>query len=118
MLTVDEFFAGRDDSRQLFDALLPLIAESGPAEMRVTKSQIAFRRTKGFAWVWIPGQYLRGQSAPLVLSLSFPQRDPSPRWKEIVEPARGRCMHHLELHSVNDLDQEVKDWLQSAWSAA
>lgn len=119
MSAVDDFFRDQPASRQLYEAVARLIDEIGPAERSVTKSQIAFRRIRPFAWVWIPGQYLRGrQTAPLVLSLVFPQRDPSRRWKEIVEPARGRYMHHLELHSSNDLDAEVRGWLRSAWEQA
>ena len=86
--------------------------------MRVTKSQIAFRRRRAFAWVWQPGQYLRGRGAPLVLSMSLPWRDSSPRWKEIVEPAPGRFMHHLELYDSAEVDQDVSAWLRQAWEAA
>jgi hypothetical protein len=53
-----------------------------------------------------------------VLTLALRRRDPSPRWKEIVEPARGRFTHHLELHSVDDIDQEVRGWLSDAWLLA
>jgi len=118
VLTLEEFFGGHTDSKQLFDALLRLVDHIGPAEVRVTKSQIAFRRNKPFAWAWMPGKYLRGKIAPLVLTLSFPHRDPSPRWKEIVEPARGRFIHHLELYSTDDLDDEVIEWLKIAWKMA
>jgi hypothetical protein len=45
-------------------------------------------------------------------------RDPSPRWKQVVEPARGRFMHHLELTSAADIDHEVQSWLQAAWEMA
>jgi hypothetical protein len=40
------------------------IAALGPAEMRVSKSQIAFRRRKTFAWAWVPGRYLGRGHAP------------------------------------------------------
>jgi hypothetical protein len=118
MMTLDEFFKGYEESRQLFDAVLNTIEVIGPAELRVTKSQIAFRHGKAFAWAWIPGKYLRGKTAPLVLSLAFRKREPSPRWKEIVEPSPGRFMHHLELYSANDIDSEVRDWLRDAWMTA
>jgi hypothetical protein len=118
LLTLDEFFADRVESRKLFDALLDRINSIGLVEYKVTKSQIAFRRKKQFAWVWMPGRYLRGKTAPLVLSLSFPARDPSSRWKEIVEPVPGRFMHHLELKGVSDIDDEVTRWLRSAWEQA
>lgn len=115
---VDKFFEGYAGSRQLFDALLQRIDEICPVEIKVTKSQIAFRRNRPFTWVWIPAQYLRGNVAPLVLSLALPSRDPSPRWKEIVEPARGRFMHHLELYSTSEIDDEVDQWIQQAWKFA
>src|SRR5574341_737243 len=118
MMTLDEFFKGHKDSRRLFDVLKSVIKAIGPAELRVTKSQIAFHRGKAFAWVWIPGKYLRGKTAPPVLTLSFREREPSTRWKEIVEPSPGRFTHHLELYSVDDVDNEVRDWLRDAWTNA
>ena len=106
---LEAFFRGQPLSRQIFDALRGLIDELGPAEVAVTKSQIAFRRARPFAWAWMPGQYLRGRRvAPLVLSLALPQRDPSPRWKQVVEPRPGRWMHHLELYTATDLEGEAR----------
>jgi hypothetical protein len=115
---LDEFFVGYDGSRPIFHALRAAIEAIGPVELRVSKSQIAFRRRVAFAWAWIPDKYLRGGHAPLVLSVSLRQRDDSPRWKEIVEPSPGRFMHHLELHSIADVDDEVRDWLAEALLAA
>lgn len=117
-LTLDEFFAGQDRSRQIFETVRRAVEAIGPAELRISKSQISFRRRKAFAWVWRPGQYLHGKVAPLVLTLSFWRRDPSSRWKEIVEPAPRRFAHHLELYSTVDFDDEVRGWLQDAWTAA
>lgn len=118
MLTLDEFFMDFPGSRPLFDELKRLIDGNCPSEMRVSKSQIAFRGKKAFAWAWVPGRYLRGKTAPLVLSVSLPQRDLSPRWKEVVQPAPGWFMHHLELYSLEDLDEQVIEWLRSAWHNA
>lgn len=118
-LTTADFFRNQPISQQLFDALLVLIGEIGQAELAVSKSQISFRRVKSFAYAWRPGQYLKGRRlAPLVLTLSFPQRDPSPRWKQVVEPVPGHFIHHLELYTTADLDEEVRAWLQSAWDLA
>ena len=115
---LEQFFTGHEASRQLFDALCRVIDTIGPAELRVTKSQIAFRRRVVFAWAWLPARYLRGHAAPLVLTLSFRHRDASLRWKEIVEPAPGRFTHHLELYAATDIDDEVRGWLRSTWGAA
>ncbi len=117
-MTVDEFFAGHEESRLLFEAVRQAVEAAGPAGIRVTKSQIAFRRGKAFAWVWRPGQYLRGAVAPLVLTLSFRQRDEWPRWKQITEAAPGRFTHHLELCAPDDVDSEVLCRLRKAWVAA
>ncbi len=117
-MTLDEFFDGQEVPRQLFENLLRVVNVIGPAELQVTKSQIAFRRRRAFAWMWMPGKYLRGNHTPLVLTLSLRSRSTSPRWKEIVEPSPGRFTHHLELYSVNDIDDPVRDWLRDAWMIA
>jgi Domain of unknown function (DUF5655) len=115
---VDDFFRGYEQSRSVFNALRQRIAELPDVSMAVTKSQVAFKRQRAFAWAWIPDRYLRGRHAPLVLSLAFRYRDQSPRWKQVVEPAPGRFMHHLELHTPDDLDEETTQWLWEAWAEA
>ena len=115
---MEAFFAGQETARHLFDTLRELVESIGPAALRVTKSQVAFRRRKGFAWAWRPGQYLRGQVAPLVLTVALPERDLSPRWKQVVEPRPGIYIHHLELYASSELDGEVAEWLRRAWEAA
>ena len=139
-MTLERFFAGQDESWRIFDALRLAVATIGHAELqlRVTKSQVAFRRRRPFAWAWMPGMYLQrprptpltegGQGgipatlppryAPLVLTVALRRRDPSPRWKEVVEPAPGRFTHHLELRSAAEIDDEVRAWLREAWEAA
>jgi hypothetical protein len=120
MTTLDEYFCGWDEARSLFDVLQDAVAALGDVDLRVTKSQVAWRTARGraFAWAWIPGRYLRSQSTPLVLTLALRRRDPSPRWKEIVETAPGRFTHHLELYAVGDVDDEVRGWVRDAWGAA
>jgi hypothetical protein len=91
----------------------------GSVAIRVSKSQVAFRRKRAFAWAWIPGKYLRGRHvAPLVLTLSLHRREPSSRWKEIVEPEPGRFTHHLEIYSPEDIDHLVLGWIREAWETA
>ena len=117
-MTLDEFFEGAEASRELFEALRAAVEEVGDAEVRVTKSQVAFRRRKAFAWAWMPGKYLRGRVAPLVLSLALTRRDASLRWKEVVEPKPGRFTHHMEIYSIDQIDDEVRLWLKEAWLEA
>jgi len=118
MMTVDDFFSGRAASREIFVALRAALAGIGRADLRVTKSQIAFRRDRAFAWAWVPGKYLHGDTAPLVLTVCLRRRDSSPRWKEVVEPVKGRYTHHLELREAHDVDDQVRAWLLEAWGQA
>lgn len=117
-LSLDAYFDGWPLSRRLFDLLSQVVAEVGSARVRVTRSQVAFSRRRSFAWAWIPGKYLTGHVAPLVLSLSLQRRDPSPRWKEVVQSAPGRFMHHLEIWDAAALDGEARRWLAEAWRLA
>ena len=117
-MSPDEFLDRQPDAKPLFAAIQMAVNEAGQASIRVTKSQIAFCRHRNFAFVWLPHQYLRGKVAPLVLTLSLPTRMPSPRWKQVVEPAPGHFTHHLEVHRVEDVDEEVVEWLRLAWEAA
>jgi hypothetical protein len=118
-IALDEFFAGREpESRRLFEAVREAVDSIGPAEVRATKSQVAFRRRIVFASTWIPGQYLRGATPPLVLTVDLHRRDASPRWRQVVEPYPGRFTHHLELRSSAQIDDEVLGWLREAWEQA
>lgn len=117
-MTLDEYFNGKEKPRKLFESVRRVMESMGTMEIRVTKSGIAFRRRKAFAWVWMPGKYLRGKSAPLVLTIALHHKDLSARWKQVVEPYPDRFIHHLELHSAKDIDQEVRNWLLDAWTTA
>lgn len=119
-IPLDQYFAERDPrSRVLFDIVRAVIESMGDVEVRVTKSQVAFRRRAAFAWTWIPEQYLRREGlAPLVLTVDLHRRDESPRWKQIVEARPGRFTHHLELTSAEQVDDQVRAWLREAWVSA
>lgn len=117
-MTLDDFFAGHAESRRIFESVREAVAAIGPADIRVTKSQVAFRRRTGFAFVWMPEMYLGKGDVPLVLTVGLRRRDDSPRWKEIVQPAPGRFTHHLELHSASEIDDKVRCWLHEAWEGA
>jgi len=117
-VSIDAYFAGCEESRALFDAVESAALELDETEVWATKSQVAFRRRRGFASVWIPAKYLHGPAAPLVLTIALRRRDPSSRWKEVVEAAPGRFTHHLELWSADAVDDEVRAWLREAWECA
>lgn len=110
--------AARSDSLAILDTVRRALVGIGPVEERLTRSQVVFEHTRPVAWAWVPGQYLGGRGSPLVLSIALSARDPSPRWKEVVEVRPGRFMHHLELWASEDVDAQVMGWLLLAWEAA
>jgi hypothetical protein len=120
-IPLEQYFADREPlSRELFETVRAAVDSIGPAEIRATRSQVAFRRRIAFAWAWVSSQYLgdRPDFAPLVLSVALRRRDDSPRWKQVVEPSPGRFMHHLELRSADEVDVDVVEWLREAWILA
>jgi hypothetical protein len=89
----------------------------GDVTVRVTKSQVAFRRRKGFAYVWRPGQYVKSD-VPAVLSIGLPREVASGRFKEVAHPSAKVWMHHLELSDAAQIDEEVRGWLTEAYQSA
>ena len=109
-----EFLDGHPTALAAYRMVCSILGQLGPFDVRVTKSQVAFRRRRGFAYLWMPGQYLTHPGADVVLSIALGRRDNSPRWKQVAHPAPTGWMHHLELRGVADLDDEVRGWLSEA----
>ena len=115
--TPEDFFAGFPAGLALYDAVAGAVGDIGPAAVTVTKTQIAFRRRRGFAYVWRPGQYLTSD-VPAVLSIALPHPVDSDRFTTIAHPSTGVWMHHLELHEPAQVDEEVRRWLAEAYDDA
>jgi hypothetical protein len=115
--TPEQVFSGSPRGLELFRAVERMLAAPTPPTVRATKSQVAFRGKRGYAYLWWPGRYV-ASDVPAVLSLALPRRVDSARFKEVVNPSPGMWMHHLELHSEDQLDDEVADWLREARAAA
>lgn len=113
-----EFFRGEPDALTICRAVEATIEGIGRAEARVSKGQVGFYRRHPFAATWKPSQYLAGDRPPLVLSIYHPTRDSCSRWKEVVEPSKGRFTHHLELWSERDVDEFVRSKMREAWQHA
>lgn len=114
----EEHFEGHPDAMAVYETVHGILETFGPFEVRVSKSQVAFRRTRGFASLWMPGRYLAKPAAEVVLSFALGREDGSPRFKEVVHPSPRHWMHHLEIQQPEDLDDEVVAWLREAWDRA
>ena len=116
--TPEEHFAGHPVALAAYARVRQVLAELGPVEVRVSRSQVAFRRRRGFAYLWLPGRYLTRPGADVVLSVALGRPDPSPRWKQVVHPSPAHWMHHLEVTDPAELDDEVVAWLREAYRRA
>jgi hypothetical protein len=116
MPTPEEFFTGNWLGMGVYERVSVALAELGECEIRVAKSQIAFWRRRGFAFLWDPGRYL-DTDVEVVLSLALGRRLESHRFKEVVHPSTQVWMHHLEVRSIDEIDEEVMEWLGEAYEA-
>ena len=110
----EEFLAGHPLALTVFFRVRSALERLGPVDIRTTKSQVAFRRARGFAYLWLPGQYLANPSADVVLSIALGRHDPSPRFKEVAHPSPKHWLHHLEINDIDEVDDEVMGWLLEA----
>ena len=117
-MTPEEFLDGSPLGMDVYRAVHEILERCGEFEVRTTRSQIAFRRRRGFAYLWRPGMYLSRPDAEIVLSLALDHAEDSPRWKEVVQPTRSLWQHHLEVHDASEIDGEVAAWVHDAYNAA
>jgi hypothetical protein len=110
----EDLFAGHPHTLAVHQKVRSVLEDLGPVQVRTSKSQVAFRRRRGFAYVWRPGQYLGDRGAEAVLSIVLDRHDPSPRFKEVTHPAPAHWMHHLEVGDPSEIDEEVAAWLAEA----
>ncbi len=78
------------------------------------RTQTAFVRKVQFAWVSLPRK--KADRGGVMLSIGLPGPVQSPRMLHVTEAAPGRWMHHMMLRTADDLDDEVRTWLEQAWA--
>jgi len=110
----EDLFAGRTAALSVLRAVLDLADGMGDVEVRTSRSQVALRRRRGFAYLWRPGRYLARPAAEIVLSVVLDRQDDSPRWKEVAHPRPPHWLHHLEVRDPLEIDDEVARWLREA----
>lgn len=113
----EDLFEGFPEVVAILRRVQRAVLTIGEASVAVSKSQVAFRRRRGFAYVWRPGQYIHSD-VPAVLSIALPHEVRSDRFKEVVHPSTNVWMHHLELHTPSQIDDEVHGWLEEAYANA
>jgi hypothetical protein len=117
-VTPEEFLRDSPSGRAVFAVVQSLLSGLPDVEVRTTRSQISFRRRRGFVFLWLPGMYLRHPRTEVVLSIATDRELASPRFAEVVHPAPRTWQHHLDVHDVGDIDDEVARWVREAYDRA
>lgn len=112
----DVLFSGRPFAIAVVRRVQDLVASLGESTVRTTKSQVAFRRGRGFAYLWPP--VFANPGVEIVLSIALTRHETSPRFKQVAHPAPRIWMHHMEIRDLAQLDDEVEAWLREAFESA
>lgn len=118
LLDPERLFAREPGALEAYRAVRAMLDGIGPTGIRTTRSQVAFRRRRGFAFLWLPVSWARGADVQVVLTIGLGREIVSTRWKQVAHPAPTTWIHHLEIRALAELDQEVEGWLREAWAAA
>lgn len=107
-------FDGKPAALELYSQLEAQLLQQFP-EMRIkaTKTQVSFANRYIFALASRPK---RKRDDHLVVSFGLGYEKQSPRIFCASEAARGRWTHHVAVHSPQDLDEELMEWLREAYA--
>ncbi len=117
-LDPERLFADEPGAAEVYHAVRAMLEALGPVDVRTTRTQVSFRRRRGFAYLWLPVPWARRPGVLVVLSIGLGREIASPRWKQVAHPTRSIWMHHLEVQAIADLDTEVDEWLREAYTQA
>ena len=107
--TVDESFAGRPPvQRAIYDALITHLKTIGPVHEDAVKVGVFLKHERKLAEV-------RPMAKSLSLELILERKIDHPRFFRYVKISSDRIVHVLRLTSVDDVDDEVKQWLTEAY---
>jgi hypothetical protein len=113
----EEFFVSDKKAVSIYRALAQSLVGLEGVEVVPSKSQVAFRARRGFAYAWAPKDYLKSD-VPVVVSIALREELRSPRFKEVAHPSPSTWMHHVELRMVKDVDRELVAWIRRAYEEA
>lgn len=114
------YFEGKPVELTLYQALFSQMSSAFPqAKVKVQKSQISFYNRHLFAAASIPVRRKKDWPQDCLLvtfGLSHPLS--SPRIAVAVEPYPNRWTHHVVVSRLEEIDEELMDWLREAYDFA
>ena len=114
------FFDGKPTELALYQALERAMAARFPeASVKVQKSQISFYNRHLFAAASLPVRRKKNWPERCILvTFGLEHRLESPRIAVATEPYPNRWTHHVVVARAEELDEELTDWLEEAYTFA
>jgi hypothetical protein len=107
--TVNDHFINKDASvRALYDQLVSLVQSFGPIQEDPKKTSIHLNRKSALAGVETRKDYL-------LLNIKSNHAIKNPRIVKAEQVSAKRFHHKVRISSPNDLDEELKTWLEQAY---
>ena len=108
------FCLGKAPETGLFEHIEAHLLALENVTVKHDRTQTAFIRRVQFVWVSLPRR--KADAGAVMLSIGMPSRIDSPRILHAAEVAPGRWMHHMIIRDDNELDGEVRSWLEASWA--
>lgn len=115
------FFNKRPEAIPLYEVFESrLLSELEGVVIQPQKSQITLKNRRVFGAVsFLPARKAKDRPDPyLTITLGLNRREGSPRMDQVSEPYPGRWTHHLVIGSVEEIDDELMDWVREAYDFA
>jgi len=108
--SVGDHFVNKDSSvHALYDELISLLRTIGPIQEDPKKTSIHLNRTSALAGVETRKNYL-------LLNIKSDHPIESPRIEKAGQISAKRFHHKVRISSPEDLDEELKTWLEEAYA--
>ena len=111
------FFGQHMDALPMYEKLETQILEQIPdVKIKVAKTQITFANKRGFAALSFNPCRKATQRPETWMTVTFGlgYKKESPRIDVATEPYPGRWTHHVIVGSVEEIDEELMDWIKEA----
>ena len=111
------FFGAHMDALPMYEKLEEqIIAGILDVKIKAAKTQITFANKHGFAFVSFNPCRRAAQRPEVWMTISFGlgYRQESPRIDVATEPYPGRWTHHVMVGSVEEIDEELMNWIKEA----
>ena len=111
------FFGEHMDALPMYDKLEEqILAQIPDVKIKVAKTQITFANKRGFAFVSFNPCHKAAQRPKVWMTVTFGlgYQKESPRIDVATGPYPGRWTHHVMVGCVEEIDEELMDWIKEA----